>query len=132
MGVDCREILTYAENQLAGVNCEVGARNVIGRAYYACYHRIKGFHDGLETQGDEPDDGKPRGSHALLIYQLEHPGVQDHRNGASKHLGRKLKTMLARRRSADYELEDEVDKRQALQTVTEARNLFNFMDQHKF
>lgn len=133
MAVGCEEILAYAENSLPSVQCEVGARTVIGRAYYACYHRVGQFHQSLDSQGEECPavDKRHPGMHAKLIYALQHPTVADaQKAGASRHLGRLAKSLYDKRKVADYKIEATVEKRVAAQVVGEARRLFTFMDQN--
>lgn len=130
MAVRCEDVLAYAQANIELVSCEVGARSVISRAYYSCYHRLLQFHDGLESPGHEPEsvNGRTKGVYARLIYALQNPTVQDQNlAGASRHLGRLAKNLYDKRLKADYYLNEMVEKRMALQAVEEAKRLFDFM-----
>src|SRR3546814_7463407 len=59
-------------------NCESECkrRNVIGRAYYAVYHRADLFHRSLPQPGLAAPDG---GKHKQLWYALTNPTVNDNK-----------------------------------------------------
>lgn len=128
MSVSCDDILAYAEQQLQSSVCEVGRRAAIGRAYYACFHRVKNYHEALDSPGD---CGDLKGTHIKLISSLENPTVTDPESAkVSRYLGRMTKSIYRRRTEADYHIDKEVDGRVAAQTVAEAKRLFGFMDKN--
>lgn len=133
MAVSVKQILEYADCRLNDVSCEVGARMVVGRAYYASYHRANSFHNSLSSKGFRPEDKgeKTKGVHRALIYQLYNPRVADpETRQRSRHLARLLNTICKLRQDADYELGKQINKTQARQAVAESKKLYEFLNEY--
>ncbi len=135
MAVSVEELLEYANCRAhdAGCEVEVGARMVVGRAYYASYHRAKLFHNSLSCPGFRPEDKgeKAKGVHRTLIFRLNNPRVADSQaQQRSRHVARLLNTICKLRQDADYELEKHIGKVHAHQAVAESNRLFKFLDEY--
>src|SRR3546814_13399401 len=76
MPISCQDILELAEAYVSNCESECKRRNVIGRAYYAVYHRADLFHRSLPQPGLAAPDG---GKHKQLWYALTNPTVNDNK-----------------------------------------------------
>src|SRR3546814_9449243 len=89
---------------------------MIGRAYYAVYHRADLFHRSLPQPGLAAPDG---GKHKQLWYALTNPTVNDNKiKMTSRKIGYLCKDLHAKRVDADYLLHESVD----FDDVTQARS----------
>lgn len=105
-----KEDLLQLANELLLTVTEVEWRAAVSRAYYAAYHGCRVWHAGMPTPGSA--SGQPGGVHQQLLNQM--------RNGApewstsEKFLGRVLSAQLgalkARRKIADYDLNESFDQ----------------------
>ena len=123
MSVTKEDLLQLANELLLAAN-EVQWRAAVSRAYYAAYHGCLVWHAGMPTPGSA-GGGKPGGVHQQLLNQL--------RNGApewsasQKFLGRILSAQLgalkARRKIADYDLNEPFDRALAASNCAAAEQL---------
>jgi len=126
MPVGCHDILADAERILEKAGTEVQFRNVIGRAYYACYHRATAFHLQLPSPGQATDKG---GVHKQLSDALANPTVKDADLARkSKQLGYMCRDLHFQRVGADYSLEGQVCRQHAEQALAQARRLFGLAE----
>lgn len=127
MAVTSEDILFLAQRQLEGVDCEAGYRNLVGRAYYAAYHKAFGFHENLPSKGRDPD--RKTGSHAELRIKLSRPTVGDKDlANKSRRLARLCRDLHVKRCKADYELDERFNDIDAEQALYQAQDLFKLID----
>src|SRR3546814_2120715 len=99
MPISCQDILELAEAYVSNCEYECKRRNVIGRAYYAVYHRADLFHRSLPQPGLAAPDG---GKHKQLWYALTNPTVTDNKiKMTSRKIGYHCKDLHAKRVDAD-------------------------------
>lgn len=123
MAVTCDAILELAEYDLNSAKCEARYRNIVGRAYYACFHRAKEFHLALPDQGLLPAERV--GVHRELTYSLENPTVTDDSlKKKSKRIGYICRDLHAKRVDADYKVEMEIGRNTAEIAVKQAKMIF--------
>lgn len=118
-----KEDLLQLARELVLTADEVQWRAAVSRAYYAAYHGCVVWHEGMPTPGSA--GSKPVGVHQTLLNQL--------RNGAPewtpdhKFLGRTLSAQLnalkAKRKVADYSLDEFFDQALAASDCAAAENL---------
>ena len=81
---------------------EARRRTIIGRAYYAAYHKAlehPASKDFAFEPGKRDSHGRYRGRHQQLIEILKQS-----KDPLIKNVGRKLETLRLRRNDADYDL----------------------------
>lgn len=123
MAFKCDAILKLATDDITSADCEARFRNIVGRAYYASYHRACEFHAALPDQGMTPSEKV--GSHRALSYSLENPTVSDSDlKKRSKQIGYLCRDLHSKRLDADYEIEKDVKKAFAEQSIEQARRIF--------
>lgn len=125
MSVTKEDLLKLA-NELLIAATEVQRRAAVSRAYYAAYHGCLVWHAGMPTPGS-PGGGKPVGVHQQLLNQLRNGAPEW--SAAQKFLGRMLSAQLsalkARRKIADYDLDEAFDQALATSDCAMAENLLN-------
>lgn len=123
MAVDCDAILKLATDDIESARCEARVRNVIGRAYYASFHRAGAFHDALPDQGVAPLSAV--GMHRALSYSLENPTVTDAAlRKKSIQVGYICRDLHSKRVDADYDIDREITKKTAEQAIEQAQRIF--------
>ncbi|WP_431047452.1 hypothetical protein [Roseateles sp. L2-2] len=107
---------------------EANHRLLVGRAYYACYHRCQEWEKTLPHLGSIRPDTK--GVHQELIDRLQrpHPSCSPEQFKRSKWLGKRLLKLRNLRVCADYRLEDELTEVQTKLQVEMAEAVFNRCD----
>lgn len=89
---------------------EASLRSAVSRLYYAAFHELLDWHDGLPAPGAVP--AYDAGSHQVLIHQLRRPanacnvGVRKR----SVSVGTRLDELRIRRKLADYDLASTLTK----------------------
>ncbi|QVN14797.1 hypothetical protein [Burkholderia sp. LAS2] len=127
MSVATADLLSAAQRIFNTGSCEADWRNVGSRAYYAVYHDIQGFADGLAAAafpGNIPA-GTKSGMHHHLYTGLLNPTVpkSDPRNKQSFTLGVMAKNLHSERIKADYTLGVAVSQIEASNNLATARNI---------
>ena len=123
MAIDCDAILRLAAEDISIADCEARFRNVIGRAYYASYHKATAFHSALPDQGIEPSEKV--GVHRALSYALQNPTVSNTElRKKSRQIGYICRDLHGRRVDADYNIEKDIKKKDAEQSLEQARHIF--------
>jgi len=124
MAVDCIAILKLATDDIQSADGEARVRNVIGRAYYAAYHRANLFHNALPDQGAAPLDKV--GLHRALSFSLENPTVSDAAlRKKSKQIGYMCRDLHSKRVDADYDIDRDITIKTAEQAVEQTKRLFD-------
>ena len=102
MSVSPNDLLQLAKELYSRATKEAEFRNVVGRAYYAAYHRAQAFHAALPSLGRVPP--KPTGVHDELAFRLSWPTIpeSDPLFEKSRELGRALRWLHSQRVKADY------------------------------
>lgn len=97
---------------LADGSDEAAWRSAVSRAYYAAYHACDAWHDRLPLPGSVVGEG---GSHQQLCSRLKNPapGTEAEAARRSRLLGQQLNALRARRKLADYLLQDSIDQHEA-------------------
>jgi len=123
MTVSPSDLLSLAKDLNARATKEVEFRNVVGRAYYAAYHKARAFHDTLPVAGRTPS--KPTGVHEELAFRLSWPKVPetDPRFIQSRDLGKALRWLHSKRVKADYFLDDPVSPDEARDVLNRAEGV---------
>lgn len=123
MAIVCDAILKLAADNIEAADCEVKFRSVIGRAYYASFHKATEFHCGLKDQGMLP--AEKVGKHRQLSYALENPTVSDPAvRRRSIQVGYLCRDLHTKRVDADYNIGMDIKKRVAEQAVEQAKDIF--------
>lgn len=118
MGVTPSELLQYTEALAIQANKnELTERNILSKAYYACYHR------SLESIPVK-SVGKDIGMHRNYIEQL----LQNGRGSIERKIGEKLKSLYSRRILADYLLTDNISHDAVPVQLYSARALFTLLE----
>ncbi len=121
------ELKSLAEAQSKVVG-EAWQRSAISRAYYASFHRCLAWESGLP--GRARTSGRKGGVHQQLLDRLEKPSgactAEDKKR--SNELHRLLSAQRERRVKADYELQQNVSRKEMKRQLTDARALFKACD----
>lgn len=106
-----------AARDLHLIGSEVSHRNAASRAYYAAYHEasIKAEHS-IMIPGDAA-------SHAAIIGAYE-----GHRDPKYKAVGYMLRQARAKRRIADYSINDEFSANDALESINLSERIIGKID----
>jgi uncharacterized protein (UPF0332 family) len=111
------EFIDVAEKWCSKHDCnEAESRSAISRSYYGCFVLVKDF---IEQKGLALVADKDLGSHERLIKTFSENRI------VKKEEMRFFWTLKSERREADYDMKKDVDRIQALQTITSARLLYN-------
>lgn len=114
MSVSAEDFLDSAKTLASSSTAEIGYRNAISRAYYACLH--------LARQHFPPDESKFSqgvGVHKNYVNQLI-----AHEDGLARLIGLKLNSMRTRRVEADYFCNNDVSQKQVTDQIINAQRLF--------
>lgn len=123
VSIDC--FLDIARNSIENSG-EQWTRNAISRAYYTMYHSALQLTDGFIPTHDERGQRLQGGVHARLAeYLCGSKAAADHKLDATsaKKIGLKLKTAHHRRVIADYSLNKQVNRLDALSTIKDAEDM---------
>lgn len=126
MPVSCQEILDLANIYYADCDTECKRRGVVGRSYYAAYHKADAFHKSLPQPGTPASGG---GMHKQLWSALSNPTVADaNLKFKSKQIGYICKDLHAKRVIADYELNETVGSEDVEQAMLQAKRIFELTE----
>lgn len=127
MGITTHDLLAQARER-GRIPTEARLRMLVGRAYYACYHRC------MDWEKSQPAAGtrriRAKGVHQQLIERLKKP---DHRCAIddakrSKWLGKTLAELRELRVRADYKLGESVSIQEVQSHVQLAGRVFDCCD----
>ena len=129
MPVSCRDLLAQAKE--LPVSAEAHQRLLVGRAYYACYHRCLDWEQSLPQKGKA--HRKTKGVHQQLIERLQRPHASCSLDQVkrSKWLAERLDILRELRACADYRLEEPLSDEQAGAHVKLAQTVFNRCDHQR-
>lgn len=121
MPVDSTDLIALAA-ELSSGHSEVKQRAAISRAYYASYHRSRGWEDQLPLVGN---DFAAYGSHERLIARLRHPHQACDSTVAafSRRIGAMLEDQRKHRSFADYNVKRRLPGRLAVEQMRLAEEL---------
>ena len=127
MAITTRDLLAQARDR-GGIAPEARLRMLVGRAYYACYHRCMDWERSLPAAGALRR--RTVGVHQQLIERLKKP---DHRFPVddakrSKWLGKTLAELRELRVRADYKLGESVSIQEVKNHVKLAGRVFDCCD----
>ena len=120
MSVTPQQLLQLASELHQAAASEVQYRNVIGRAYYSCYHIALDFHGQLSSPGRESPDSA--GNHAKLAYRLQNPTIPstDAKFRISRIVGMRLQAFHAIRVKADYRTDVDISANESRDAIIKA------------
>lgn len=115
MPISPNDFLLSAEAALK-LGGELNYRNAMSRAYYAAYHTLKPYADGMQYTG------KPRqGIHRRLVHKfVSSPDIE------LRKIGYIMESCLTRRVIADYELDRMVTKSDAETQIHQVKEICQF------
>lgn len=127
MPISAEDILSLASSTLEAADTECKLRMIVGRAYYAVYHRAYDFHCGLP----QPGAPAPRGGvHEVLWHALTNPTISDSdQKIKSRKVGYLGKDLHLKRVIADYRRELTVTRIDAEHALAQAERLFSEVEQ---
>lgn len=122
MSIACSDLLALAQ-KLAEQKEETSCRSSVSRAYYAAYHRCNDWHNSLKAPGSNV--GPVGGVHQQLINRLRNPApeVKGEERRISKLKAAWLEVLRDKRHKADYKLDGNCERADALQACADAKNL---------
>lgn len=109
MSIQKEDLLALA-GELSNGPTEAHWRSAVSRAYYATYHGTKDWYATLTMPGSNA--GQNGGVHQQFINALKNPapGIAADLCRKSKTLGARLDVLRIQRTTADYALQETVDK----------------------
>lgn len=125
MGVDfsCFMEIAKLSTENAG---EQWTRNAVSRAYYSMYHSALRVVGGQVPSCDKQGEKIPGGVHArLFAYLCDGEAAEKHKLDpvTLKKLGLKLKTQHFHRITADYKLDQKMQRLTAIVSISEAEEV---------
>ncbi len=129
MSVTPQDLWKHSQQLFSGATDEAQLRNTISRAYYSAYHACLCFHSALPSGGSEP--ARKIGVHGTLVHQLGNPifDKSDARHSLSRLLSVKLTGFHAQRVTADYALEDPIERADAADALIKASAIFRLLEE---
>lgn len=127
MPVSESELLAFAVSQTSSASDEIAFRNAISRSYYAAYHRVNAFHEGLPVKGAVMKEG---GMHMQLTESLINPMLScGEMRKKSKMVGYMCRDLHSKRVNADYNLSLSLGEKDAEQSLSQAQRLFEVVSE---
>ncbi|EHH1259593.1 TPA: HEPN domain-containing protein [Vibrio alginolyticus] len=127
MSVKPEDFLQESKSIFSNASTEIQYRCAISRSYYAMYHKVLSILD-------QPPRSYPRlGDHASLIEYLKSDAELDESLPFNKLKGLSymLRQERAKRNEADYDLEDNVSKEEAAESIATAKRCVARCDELK-
>ena len=122
MSISCTDLLALAQ-KLSQQDDETSLRSSVSRAYYAAYHFSNDWHGSLKAPGSNfwPNGGV----HQQRINRLRHlaPEVKGEERKLSRIRAVALEVLRDQRHKADYNLDLNCEKSDALQACANAEIL---------
>ncbi|MDH0866791.1 hypothetical protein [Mitsuaria sp. GD03876] len=123
MTIRPEDLQALAEQQSKVIG-ESWQRSAVSRAYYASYHRCLLWESNLTTA--VPPRRRKGSEHQQLLNRLKdpNPACTEVEKRQSTELHRLLSLQRARRVKADYELGQDVSRKEMKRQLSDARELF--------
>jgi len=127
MSVNAENFLQAADQNLVNASHEIDYRNSISRAYYATFHALTPLSDHLPAATNY----KSQGSHDKKISKLTRCSSDHSEAIMLKAVGYEIQKRKAQRVTADYRIDEAVDKNDAEEQLLKAKFLLEQIAQLK-